>query len=102
MKTRDQCWKKLAGRMEEEVLDSKREAYRGRGSPLKWRRARRSRKYRTRMEKISGQESSLGLESNLQRRQSMFEVSTEEKEMRRPQRMEVLKDMVGKMDQKEG
>ena len=37
----DQCWKKLAERMEEEVLDkykvedSKREAYRGRGFPLK-------------------------------------------------------------------
>ena len=36
----DQCWKKLAEKMEEEVLDkykvddSKREAYRGRGSPV--------------------------------------------------------------------
>ena len=40
----DQCWKVLAGRMEEEVLhkykveDSIREAYRGRSSPLEWRR----------------------------------------------------------------
>ena len=50
----DDCWKKLAEKMEEDVLDkykvedSKREAYRGRGSFLEWRRARRSRKYRIR------------------------------------------------------
>ena len=49
----DQCWKKLAGRMEEEVLnkykveDSKREAYRSIGSPLEWRRVR-SRKHKIR------------------------------------------------------
>ena len=43
----DQCWKNLAERMEEEVLDkykveeSKREAFRGRrGAPLEWRRVR--------------------------------------------------------------
>ena len=45
-----QCWKKLMERMEEEVLDkhkvedSEREAHRGRGSLLEWRRARRSKK----------------------------------------------------------
>ena len=51
----DLCWKELAGRMEEEVLDkykkvedSKREAYRGRGSPLEWRRVRRRKKHRIR------------------------------------------------------
>ena len=50
----DQCWKKLAEKMEGDVLDkykvedSKREAHRGRGSPLGWRRARRSEKYRIR------------------------------------------------------
>ena len=43
----DQCWKKLAEKMEEEVLDkykvddSERQAYRGRGSVLEWRRARK-------------------------------------------------------------
>ena len=42
------CWKKLAGKMEEEVLDkykvedSKREAFKGREAPpLEWRRVRR-------------------------------------------------------------
>ena len=46
----DLCWKKLADKMEEEVQDkhkvedSKRGAYRGRGSPLEWRRVRRSKK----------------------------------------------------------
>ena len=44
----DLCWKNLAERMEEEVLDkyrvenSKRGAFRGGGSPLEWRRVRRS------------------------------------------------------------
>ena len=48
----DQCWKKLAERMEEEVLDKynveecKREAFRGRGAPLEWRRVRKNKKYR--------------------------------------------------------
>ena len=50
----NQCWKKLAERMEEEVLDkykgedSTRKAHRGRGSPLEWRNVRRSEKYRIR------------------------------------------------------
>ena len=48
----DQCWKKVAERIEKEVLDkykvedSRREACRGRGSPLEWRLVRRSKKYR--------------------------------------------------------
>ena len=50
----DQCWKELAEKIEEEVLDkykvedSKRQAYSGRGALLEWRRVRRSRKCRTR------------------------------------------------------
>ena len=50
----NQCWKILAERMEEEVLDkckvegSKREGYRGRGDPLEWRRERRSKEYKLR------------------------------------------------------
>ena len=50
----DLCWKKLAERMEEEVLgkykveESKREAFRGTGAPLKWRRVRKDKKYRIR------------------------------------------------------
>ena len=40
----DLCWKKLAARLEEEVMDkykveeSKRGAFEGRGNPLEWRR----------------------------------------------------------------
>ena len=48
----DLCWKNLAERMEEEVLnnkykveESKREAFRGRGGPLEWRRVRKNKKY---------------------------------------------------------
>ena len=50
----DQCWKELAEKTEEEVLDkykvedNKRGASRGRGSPLGWRLVRRSKKYRIR------------------------------------------------------
>ena len=58
----DLCWKKLAERMEEEVQDeykveeSKREASRGRGALLEWRRVRKNKKYRTRKcEKVAGQ-----------------------------------------------
>ena len=46
----DQCWKELAEKIEEEVLDKyrvedRRGAYRGRGSSLEWWRVRKSRKY---------------------------------------------------------
>ena len=50
----DQCWKKLAKKIEAEVLekckvdDNKRGAYRGRGYELEWRRMRKN-KYRIRM-----------------------------------------------------
>ena len=53
----------MAGKIEGEVLnkykveDSKREAFKGRGAPLEWRRVRRCKKYRIKSgEKISGQE----------------------------------------------
>ena len=51
----DLCWKNLAEKMEEEVLDKKeveeckRGANRGRGSTLEWRRVRRIKKFRKRM-----------------------------------------------------
>ena len=48
-------------------------------------------------EKTAGQESSRGLEYNLQRVQSMREDSTEEEEMKRQQRMKTMKDMTKKM-----
>ena len=43
----DERWKKLAEKMEEEVLDKDKveEKKRDRGSLLEWRRVRRSRKY---------------------------------------------------------
>ena len=50
----DECWKKLAENVEEEVLDkykvedSKRGAYKGRGSFLEWKRVQRSMKYKIR------------------------------------------------------
>ena len=50
----DLCWKKLAERIEEEVLDkykveeSKRGAFRGRGGPLEWRRVCENKRYKMR------------------------------------------------------
>ena len=50
----DPCWKKLAERMEEEVLDnykveeSKKGCFKGRSNPLEWRRVRRNKKYKIR------------------------------------------------------
>ena len=50
----DKCWRELAEKMGEEVLDnykfeiSEREAYRGRGAPLEWSSVRRTRKKRIR------------------------------------------------------
>ena len=50
----DRCWKNLTERMEEKVLDkynveeSKKEAFRGRGALLEWRRVRINKKYRIR------------------------------------------------------
>ena len=48
------CWKKLAERMEEEVLDkykveeNKRGAFEGRGDPLEWRGVRKNKRYKHR------------------------------------------------------
>ena len=50
----DLCWKNLAERMEEDVLDkhkveeNKKGTFKGRGDPLQWRRVRRSAKHRIR------------------------------------------------------
>ena len=50
----DQCWKNLAEKMEEEVLDKykveegKRGTFRGRGDPLEWRRVRKNKRYKIR------------------------------------------------------
>ena len=50
----DPCWKNLAERVEEEVLDkykveeSKRGAFKGRGNPLEWKRVRRNKRYKIR------------------------------------------------------
>ena len=47
----DLCWKSLAERMEEEVLDkykveeTKKGAFKSRGHPLEWKRVRRRKKY---------------------------------------------------------
>ena len=77
----DECGKKLAEKIEEEVLDkykvedNKRGAYRGRGSVLEWRRVRRSRKYRRR--RLFGKNFRLVQGKNLQRLQSMHEDATE-------------------------
>ena len=49
----DLCWKKLAARMEEEVLnkckveESKRGAFKGGGNFLEWIRVRRNKRYNT-------------------------------------------------------
>ena len=50
----DQCWRSLAERMEDEVLDkykvedSKKEAFKGRSAQSEWRRVRRSKKNKIR------------------------------------------------------
>ena len=100
----DLCWKNLAERMEEEVLDkykvedSKREACRGRGDPLEWRLVRRSKKYRIQKwgEDCWARIFSLLREHNLQRPQSKQEESTEEEEMKQQQRMKIMKDLTKK------
>ena len=84
----------FGGKIEAEVLDkckveeNKREAYRGRGSPLEWRR-----------EKIAGQES-LFREYTLQHRQSKQDESAEGEEMKLQQRMKIMKDVTKKIRSK--
>ena len=82
----DQCWKKLAAKIEEEVLDkykmddSRRSAYRGRASLLERTRVRRSRMHRIRKwrEDCWARMFALFKEYNLQRLKSMHENSTDE------------------------
>ena len=97
----DQSWKELAERVEEEVLDkytveeTKKEAFRGRGCPLEWRRVRKSKKYRIRKwrEDCWAIIFSLFRENNLQRQQSKQVELTEEEEMKQQQRMVIIKDL---------
>ena len=102
-KEMDQCWKELAGKMEEEVLnkykveDSKRGAYRGRGCSLCGKAG--STGYES-GEDCRARIFALFREYNLQRRQSMHEDSTDQEEMRRQQRMKVMKDMTKKLRSK--
>ena len=79
--------------------DSKREAHRGRGSPLELRRVRRSRKYRIRnwWEDCWAIIFSWFREHNLQ---SVHEGSTEGEEMKWQRRMKVMKDMTKKIRSK--
>ena len=102
---KDQRWKNLAERMEEEVLnkykveESNKEAFKGRSAPLEWRRARINKKYRIRKwrEDCWAIIFSLFREYNLQRLQSKQEESTEEEEMKQQQRMAIMKDMIRKI-----
>ena len=101
----DPCWKNLAEKMEEVVLDKKeveeckRGANRGRGSTLEWRRVRRIKKFRKRMwrEDCWARIIALFREYNLQCLQSMNEDCTEEEEMRSQQRMKLMKDITKKI-----
>ena len=74
----DLCWKNLAERMEEEVLDkhkveeSKQGTFKGRGNLLEWRRVRRKKRYKIRKwrEDCWARFFSFFREYNLQRLQS--------------------------------
>ena len=96
----DLCWKNLAEKMEEEVLDkckleeSKREAFRGRGAPLEWTRVCKNKKFCWTII------FSLFRENNLQHLQSTQE-STEEDEMMQQERMVIVKDLIKKIRSKE-
>ena len=100
----DQCWKELAEKTEEEVLDkykvedNKRGASRGRGSPLEWRLVRRSKKYRIRKwrEDCWARILALFRVKSLQHLHNMHEDSTEEEEMKRQRRMKIMKDVTKK------
>ena len=90
----DLCWKNLAKKMEDEVMDkckveeSKRETFRCTGAPWEWRRVRKNKTYRIRKwrEDCWARTFSLFRECNLQRLQSKQEESTEEEEMKQQQR----------------
>ena len=91
----------FGGKNEVEVLDkhkveeSKREAFKGRGAPLEWRRVRGSKKYRIKEWRRRLLGKSLRLvqrEYNLQRLQSKQEELAEEEEMKQQQRLRIMKD----------
>ena len=103
----DQCWRNLAERMEEEVMkkykvEGKREAFRGRGGPLEWRRVRENKIYKIRKwrEDCWARIFSLSGEYNLQRLHSKQDESTEEDEMKQQQRMKITKDLTKKIRSK--
>ena len=103
----DLCWKKLAERMEEEVLDkykveeSKRLALKAE-VVLEWRRVRKNKrcKVRKRLEDCWAKDFSLFNKYNLQRQQSKQDELTEEGEMRQQQRMAFMKDLIKKIRSK--
>ena len=84
--------------------ESNKEAFfKGRSAPLKWRRVRRSKKYRIRKWRADcwARIFSLFREYNLQRLQNKQEESTEEEEMKQ-QRMAIMKDLLRKIRRKNG
>ena len=97
------CWKNLAERMEEEVLDkykvedNKREAFRGGGaSPPGTEEGAQKHKIQQKKwrEDCWARVFSLCREFNLQRLQSKQDESTEEEEMKQQQRMMIMKDLI--------
>ena len=103
----DQCCKNLAERMEEEVLDkcmvedSKREAFKGIGAPLQWRREQKQEIQNKKMgEDCWARISALFREYNLHRLQSKQEESTGEEEMKQQQRMKIMKELTKKIRSK--
>ena len=100
----DQCWRSLAEKMEDEVLDkykvedSKREAFKVRSAQLEWRRVRENKRYWREdcWERIF----SLHKEYNLQRQQSKQDQLTEGEEMKQQQRMNIMKDLTKKIRSK--
>ena len=104
----DQCWKKLAEQIKDEVLDkfkivgSDREAFRGRGAPLEWRLVRKSEKYRIRKwrEDCWARIFALFGEYNLQLLESKQEESAEEGEMKQQRRMKIMMDLTKKIRSK--
>ena len=94
------CWKGLAERMEEEVLDkykvqeSKKGAFKGRGNTLEGKRVCRNKKYKIRKwrEDCWARIFSVFREYNLQRLQS--------KQEEQQQRMAIMKDLIKKIRSK--
>ena len=91
--------------MEEEVPDkyeveeSKREAFRGRGTPLEWRRVRKNKKYIQKVvRRLLGENFPFLKEYKLQRVRCEQEESTEEEEeMKQQQRMVFMSDQIWKI-----